>query len=373
MNESLTALVNKAHAFANPRPDRKTESFKYCDLARLLAGQTFHEDLAQHQALELTCNMPSIHVMPDGVKPCCLPEGVEVTHFHSLADAQQTHFAERDINFKRHPLAAYNLASNPQVTFIRISNPLQRPIELSYHLNAQNLWWNTLTLIQVDAGAEAEIHTTTEGADSNLFNQLLFIKADDNAKLKMKFCRGKNPLAKHIHNCQIWQQRDSRVDLFYGNDGEAIGRYDAHAYLAAPGAEFRAAGFYRLKKSENVDHHILAEHLADHTKSEQFFKGILDDKSTGTFNGAAHVHAGVKNADARQHNYTLLLSKLATVNAKPELEVYTDVVTAAHGAAIGQLDEEALFYLQSRGIDFEAARRILIDAFFADVLTFFDS
>ncbi len=170
-----------------------------------------------------------------------------------------------------------------------------------------------------------------------------------------------------VQSIEVWQAAHSQFEIFYAHRGQGVGRYNLHVHLQGEHARCRAFGCYQMAKNDQLDHHLWIEHAADHTRSEQFFKGIVDGQSRVRFNGKATVHAKVKQAEVRQHNFNLLLSKTAEVETKPELEIFADQVKAVHAATVGQLDEEALFYLRSRGISEASARQMMIAGFLEEV------
>ena len=145
-------------------------------------------------------------------------------------------------------------------------------------------------------------------------------------------------------------------------------RQDIGAVLDGAGAECSLNGLYLVAGRQHVDHHTRIDHAAPHTTSRELYKGVLDGKASGVFNGLVLIREGVGKIDAAQTNNNLLLSGEALVNTNPELEIFADDVKAVHGATIGQIEEEELFYLRSRGIDSRTARHLLIQGFAGEVL-----
>lgn len=127
-------------------------------------------------------------------------------------------------------------------------------------------------------------------------------------------------------------------------------------------------GCYLPRRNQLVDNHTKLDHRFPHCNSHELYKGLLDDSSTGVFNGKVYVHLDAQKTNAYQNNANILLSEQAQMNTKPELEIYADDVRCSHGTTTGQMDEEALFYLQSRGLSYEGARKLLTTAFINDVL-----
>src|SRR5690606_27266854 len=147
--------------------------------------------------------------------------------------------------------------------------------------------------------------------------------------------------------------------------GGALTRNDINATLAGERIECTVNGLYLVDGDRLVDNHTAIDHASPRCHSFEIYKGVLDDRGRGVFNGKIFVRQDAQKTDAKQTNQVLLLSDDATINTKPQLEIYADDVKCTHGATVGQLSEEALFYLRARGIDEETARGLLIYAFAA--------
>ena len=145
-------------------------------------------------------------------------------------------------------------------------------------------------------------------------------------------------------------------------------RNDAIATLAGEGAECTLNGLYLADGDRLVDNHTTIDHAEAHCPSHEIYKGIIGGKARAVFNGKIIVRQDAQKTDAKQTNRALLLSDDATINTKPQLEIFADDVKCTHGAAIGQLDEDALFYLRARGLTLQEARDMLIHAFAGDIL-----
>ncbi len=150
--------------------------------------------------------------------------------------------------------------------------------------------------------------------------------------------------------------------------GAALARHDVQALLAGEGSEVTLNGLYLVRGRQLADFHMRVDHAKPHTTSHELFKGVLDERARGVFNGRIHVHPRAQKTDAKQTSRNLLLSAEALVNANPQLEIFADDVKCTHGSTVGQLDELAVFYLRSRGIGLEAARSLLTYAFAADLI-----
>ena len=222
-------------------------------------------------------------------------------------------------------------------------------------------------LIMVEQGAEAlviEDHAGGEGFTCPVTEALV----GQSAFLHHVRLDRSGGTAIHFGLVAVRQERDSR----YASDVMALGsrlsRLDLDVSLAGEGAECELYGLYLPVESQHMDHHTLVSHDAPHTTSRELYKGVLGGKASAVFNGRIVIREGAMGVDAGQTNNNLLLSDKALVNTNPELEIFADDVKAQHGATIGQIEDEPLFYLRSRGIEEGAARRLLIEGFAGAVI-----
>jgi Fe-S cluster assembly protein SufD len=172
----------------------------------------------------------------------------------------------------------------------------------------------------------------------------------------------------HVGALRATLARDAGLASLSVAFGGRLSRVEIDVALAGEGASCALDGLYLATGTEHVDHQTRIEHAAPHGTSRELYKGILDGAARAVFAGSVHVREGAQRTDARQANHNLLLSDTATVDTKPELEIFADDVKCAHGATVGQIDEEQVFYLRSRGIGLAAARAMLVRAFAAEVL-----
>lgn len=190
----------------------------------------------------------------------------------------------------------------------------------------------------------------------------------ENAQLDHVKIQQEGAEAYHISNYQFHQERDSRVSTLNVDLGSALVRNNTNVILNDINCETHLFGFFMGGDTQHIDNHTFIDHAKPHCFSNELYKGILDDKSKGVFNGKILVRQDAQKTNALQSNKTLLLTDDAVINAKPQLEIFADDVKCTHGATIGQLDDEALFYLRARGINEEMAGAMLRHAFVSDVL-----
>jgi Fe-S cluster assembly protein SufD len=172
----------------------------------------------------------------------------------------------------------------------------------------------------------------------------------------------------HIGSMHVGLDRSASFVSHAITLGGAIARSDVDATLAGEGAECTLNGLYLANGTQLVDTHTTIRHAQPHCSSHELYKGILDDHARAVFNGKIVVSIDAQKTDAKQTNKALLLSEDAQINTKPELEIFADDVRCTHGATVGQLDADALFYLRARGLALDQARNVLIHAFASDLL-----
>jgi len=179
-------------------------------------------------------------------------------------------------------------------------------------------------------------------------------------------------LATHTGLTAVHQASDSSYRALNLTLGGQVARHELKLTLAGAGAEARLDGVFIVEGRRSAEQHLRIVHLAPRGNSRTFYRGLADGRGRGVFDGRVEVRAHADGSDAQQSSRTLLLSPHAEIDAKPQLEIYADDVKCSHGATVGSLDEDALFYLRSRGIDSETARRLLLEAFVGEALGLLD-
>ncbi|MEM9304654.1 MAG: Fe-S cluster assembly protein SufD [Pseudomonadota bacterium] len=225
-------------------------------------------------------------------------------------------------------------------------------------------------LVHVGAGARVGIveHQLSLGDPESFSNLLVDVQVDAGAAIDYYRIQQVGARAGLVTRLAVVQAADSAFTYRGFDFGGGTVRHDVDVRLVGEGARTALNGIYALAETRHVDNHTRVDHIAPQTASDEFFKGVLDGRSRGVFNGKVVVHEGAVKIEANQSNRNLLLSREAEIDTKPELEIYADDVQCSHGATVGQLDETQLFYLRSRGIGEEAARQMLIDAFCQEIV-----
>jgi Fe-S cluster assembly protein SufD len=216
-----------------------------------------------------------------------------------------------------------------------------------------------LTVIESYVGATDAAYFT------NAVDELVI---GENAVVEHCKFQDESPAAFHLAAIYVHLRRNCNFIAHSIATGSKLSRNDIRTNLSAEGVECVLNGLYLTRDEQLVDHHMIVEHAKPHCNSHEYYNGILDGKSKGVFHGRILVQPDAQKTDAKQTNKNLLLSDDATIDTKPQLEIYADDVKCTHGATIGQLNEESIFYLRARGIGLETARRMLIHAFAGEII-----
>ncbi|MBN4065732.1 Fe-S cluster assembly protein SufD [Candidatus Amoebophilus asiaticus] len=225
-------------------------------------------------------------------------------------------------------------------------------------------------LVVLEKGAQATIIESYHHlSDFIYFNNVVTeIVLGENANLKHYRLQDESEEAFNINTIEVHQRKKSVYSAYSYDIGGSIIRNNINVLLGDIYCETNLYGLFLGHGKQLIDNHTTIDHAQPHCISNELYKGILDDKARGIFNGKVHVRQDAQKTNAFQENKNLLLSDDATINTKPQLEIFADDVKCSHGATIGQLDEEALFYLRTRGIDFDQAKSILRFAFANDLI-----
>ena len=226
------------------------------------------------------------------------------------------------------------------------------------------------TVVHLGAGSTATIVETRIGGGSSVggSNSRTTITLDEGATLDHVVLQDVAATHVQLSRIAVSQAASSTYRTSSFNLGASYGRLDYRVHLEGPDATAELSGLYVGNGDQTLDQQITIVHAAPDCTSRQTFRGVLDDESTGVFNGGIDVRPGAIGTDAEQSNANLLLSKRAEANTQPRLEILADDVACKHGATVGQLDEGALYYLRSRGIPGDEARRLLIGGFAGQIV-----
>ncbi|HCU24691.1 MAG TPA: Fe-S cluster assembly protein SufD [Deltaproteobacteria bacterium] len=370
-------------------PTRRLEEWKYFsvqDIAetdfhlgrdKALAGFTLEE---MHRLA--FCILPGIrlvflngHFHPTLSDLSKLPPGVKVK---SLAQALQEdsaileeHLAQQ-VSAQQHPFVALNTAFLQDGVFLQLERGtvLEKPVQLLFvsHGNGTAAISHPRVLVLAGPESQASLIETYVGEACYFTNAVTEIVAAVGAVIEHTKLQGESDAGFHLASTGVRQARDSRYTSHSISLGARLCRNDLSTLLDAPGAAATLNGLYVVSGKQVVDNHTNIDHAQPHCDSAELYKGILDGAAQGVFNGRILVRPDAQQTASSQTNKNLILSEDALINTKPLLEIYANDVKCSHGATIGRLDENQVFYLRSRGIDARLARSLLTYAFASDVL-----
>ncbi|MEE8165772.1 MAG: Fe-S cluster assembly protein SufD, partial [Myxococcota bacterium] len=304
-----------------------------------------------------------------------LPAGVEVG---SLADALGEHpelirpLLDRADPLDR-PFAALNGAFQRDGAFVRVAAGAtpERPIQLLFVASpgASGRVANPRNIIRIDRGAKVAIALRYESRCPGVYwtNAMTQVLLEDNAELDLVTIQSESDTAYHFSSLDVRQERDSRFRSHHISLGGALARNEIYARLDAPGVDCTLNGLFLVDGKQHVDSQTTVDHANPHGTSRELYKGILGGHSRGVFNGSVLVRPDAQKTNAQQSNRNLLISDDAQVNTKPTLEISANDVKCTHGSTVGRLDEDALFYLQTRGVNEPSARQLLTVAFASEI------
>ena len=270
-------------------------------------------------------------------------------------------------NFERNGFTAENL-SRAQFENIVIEGESNEPIELNSIVENEAAIFPH-RLITVKSGATATLIETYSSESASFTNTAIQIVVEDNARLTHYRVQKESPEAFHYGVSEVALGRDATYNSTNINLGGKLSRHDIELKFTAEGGEAWVDGLYMLNGTQHHDTHSIIDHTVPNCTSHQNYKGVLNDKSRAVFNGKVFVRENAHGTDAQQQNKNLLLSNDARVDTKPQLEIFNDDVKCAHGATVGQLEEEELFYLLTRGLPESLARNLLTYGFAEEVIS----
>jgi len=277
-------------------------------------------------------------------------------------------------SFQDHPFVAWNTAVFAGGVFLEVPPGMvvEEPIWIIHISTGGEQPVVSHPRILIVAGRASQCSVVEEylgpASETYLTNAVTEVVAGDGAIVE--HCKIEREGSGAWHLATIWG-RAARDSHFYSHVvglGSKLSRHDVVVVLDGPGAEGMLNGLYVVTGDRHADYHTLLDHAQPRGQSRELYKGILSGAATGAFNGKIRVRPGAQKTDAIQHNHNLLLSRDATINSKPQLEILADDVRCTHGATVGQIEEGQVFYLRSRGLSVAEARAMLLVAFAGDVL-----
>jgi Fe-S cluster assembly protein SufD len=366
---------------ADGLPHTKLEEWRYTNvapLARLEAG------LAPALATPSAEHVEAVSLLPDA-RRAVVVDGRFAPELSDAGDAalgiaalrrwRPDHLADlgRLPDLKAHPFAALNTAllDDGVVLQLRARESDARPLYLLFiSTGAAPVAAHPRLLIVAEALSESQIvvdHVSL-GTTPGITNAVIETCVGPDAQVDLTLVQREHAGHFHVSGLHVEQRRASRFSARTLCLGGALVRNDLSLCLAEEGAACRLDGLFIGSDSQVLDNHTLVDHAVPHCTSDELYKGLLGGSSRGVFRGRVVVRPHAQRTAATQSNPNLLLGRKAEINSKPQLEIYADDVKCSHGSTIGQLDADAVFYLQARGIGEDESRELLTRAFAAEIL-----
>ena len=371
-------------------PTQKDEEWKYTNISPLLKHNfssvqnkedvtpeiinKFLFDKLEHSLLVFVNGIYS----PEFSKITDLPKGVEVGSITEAIKSDNPLIKKHLGNYAKNENYFFTTLSSAFIkdgafVYVPDGKVVEEAIHIIFYTSSENEKLVTQPRNLFVAGKNSQVtiieHYVSDKETIYLTNAVTEIVADENAIIDHIKLQEESKRSFHIARMEVDQERSSNFSSHLISHGAEISRNDFNARFNDEGGECMLNGLFMIDGAQLFDSHTMIDHAKPHCNSHEQYKGILQDKSKGVFNGKVMVRQDAQKTNAFQQNNTILLSDDAVMNTKPQLEIFADDVKCSHGATIGKLNDEAKFYLKSRGIGEEAATAILIHAFASDVIT----
>jgi len=374
-------------------PSARQEAWRFTDV-KAIARESFslapapeahgitHESIAPFLlggADRLTAVFVNGHYEPELSSVAGLPEGVTLGSLRD-AVADDPELVERHLGKyaadERNPFTALSTAFTHDGGFVRVPQRVvvEKPLQLLF-LAAPNrdagYLWHPRNVVVVEEGAEASVVESYVGLGDGVYwtNAVTEVVVGENAKADTYRIQRESAGGYHTATTQSYQERSSNYSLITFTFGARLSRHDINVVLGGEGADCTLDGLSMLRDEQHADYHTTLEHAKAHCTSWEYFNGVFDDRSRGVFTGRIVVRPGAQQTDSKQTNNNLLLTEQARADSQPQLEIYADDVKCTHGATLGPIDEEHLYYIQSRGLPREDARMLMTYGFGSEILS----
>ena len=391
-SEILNSKRNKAFQdfVVQGIPTRKNENYKYTNLQpKFLPDYKFVHQIEDTDA-NLTeifrCDVPQLNThltllfngwfYEKNIKSAFLPAGAILDSLENTAknnpELVQKYYAQI-ADTESDSLVALNTAYAKDGYFLYIPKnvAIEKPIQIINLLKSgENTFTTQRNLVVIEPGASVQLILCDHTLNLNqyLSNSVTEIFVEENAILDYYTVQNQHNNSASINSVFIDQKKNSNVSTHTVSMHGGLIRNNLKIYINGENAEANMFGIAFLDREQHIDNATQVIHAKPHCQSNQIYKNVLDDKSTGAFSGRIHVARDAQKTNAFQRNNNLLLTDTATMQTKPQLIIDADDVKCSHGATVGQIDEEALFYLRARGIDEDKARMMMMNAFAHEVV-----
>ena len=353
-------------------PTTKTEFWKYTRLAKLAQLRLNQEKIRENEQVVAPLSDNGIVRITNGYITSFSKEiaGLTITPFSKCSE-QQLSLIGKKADLKQNIFLALNTLYSQEGLFIEVEEnaQIEGVFQLLFHAHGENCFAPFRVFIHVKKGSSFKLIQQFTASGEHLFSlPIVEYLVEENARISCDKLQMENASSFLLCEDYSIQKRNSTVLLNTFSMSGAWVRNNSSFLIEGENCETNLNGAYLLKDLQHLDNHTIVDHIAPHCNSNELYKGILSGKATGVFNGKVFVRPNAQKISAFQSNANVLLSDDASVNSKPELEIYANDVKCSHGSTTGQLDEDAVFYLRARGLSEKSARSLITQAFIAEVV-----
>ena len=353
-------------------PTTKTEFWKYTRLAKLAQLRLHQEKIWENEQVVAPLTDNGIVRITNGYITSFSKEiaGLTITPFSKCSE-QQLSLIGKKADLTQNIFLALNTLYSQEGLFIEVEEnaQIEGVFQLLFHAHGENCFAPFRVFIHVKKGSSFKLIQQFTASGEHLFSlPIVEYLVEENARISCDKLQMENASSFLLCEDYSIQKRNSTVLLNTFSISGAWVRNNSSFLIEGENCETNLNGAYLLKDLQHLDNHTIVDHIAPHCNSNELYKGILSGKATGVFNGKVFVRPNAQKISAFQSNANVLLSDDASVNSKPELEIYANDVKCSHGSTTGQLDEDAVFYLRARGLSEKSARSLITQAFIAEVV-----
>ena len=353
-------------------PTTKTEFWKYTRLAKLAQLRLHQEKISENEQVVAPLTDKGIVRITNGYITSFSKEiaGLTITPFSKCSE-QQLSLIGKKADLTQNIFLALNTLYSQEGLFIEVeeNTQIEGVFQLLFHAHGENCFAPFRVFIHVKKGSSFKLIQQFTASGEHLFSlPIVEYLIEENARISCDKLQMENASSFLLCEDYSIQKRNSTVLLNTFSISGAWVRNNSSFLIEGENCETNLNGAYLLKDLQHLDNHTIVDHIAPHCNSNELYKGILSGKATGVFNGKVFVRPNAQKISAFQSNANVLLSDDASVNSKPELEIYANDVKCSHGSTTGQLDEDAVFYLRARGLSEKSARSLITQAFIAEVV-----
>ena len=350
----------------------KNEFWKYTRLAKLAQLRLNQEKIRENEQVVAPLTDNGIVRITNGYITSFSKEiaGLTITPFSKCSEQQLSLIGEK-ADLKQNIFLALNTLYSQEGLFIEVEEnaQIEGVFQLLFHAHGENCFAPFRVFIHVKKGSSFKLIQQFTASGEHLFSlPIVEYLIEENARISCDKLQMENASSFLLCEDYSIQKRNSTVLLNTFSISGAWVRNNSSFLIEGENCETNLNGAYLLKDLQHLDNHTIVDHIAPHCNSNELYKGILSGKSTGVFNGKVFVRPNAQKISAFQSNANVLLSDDASVNSKPELEIYANDVKCSHGSTTGQLDDDAVFYLRARGLSEKSARSLITQAFIAEVV-----